>query len=75
MVPLEHTDLQRQHNGPPDFADIVLVARIQLGLTRVPVDDWSKIPAFACVGIEPDINITAIEENAEEIESLKQALN
>ncbi|MGD2119519.1 MAG: HDOD domain-containing protein [Chromatiales bacterium] len=71
-VPLEHRNLQRTRDNGPDFADLVLVARLQLGLDSV--DDWSRISAFTRVGLDTDVQIVDIEGTAEEIDQVKQAL-
>lgn len=73
-VPLEHADIFRQHDGGPDYADLVLVARIQLGLDNIKDEDWASISAFERLGLDTDVHIVDIEDTAEEIESVKQAL-
>lgn len=72
-VPQGHRDYQRQVDTV-DYADVVMVARLQLGLDDIPEEQWSEISAFARVGLETDVEVVAIEENAEQIESVRQAL-
>jgi len=52
------------------YADIVLVARLQnLSASGAPGGnaDWSGVPAFNKVGIEPEVTIVGMEGPAEEI--------
>ncbi|MEJ2345278.1 MAG: HDOD domain-containing protein [Gammaproteobacteria bacterium] len=72
-----HEDLQREHEGPADYVDVVTVANLQgyIG-TSHPVSrlDWSSVPAFAKLGIEPDINVVEIEDHQEELEEIEHIL-
>lgn len=76
-VAAEHEDLQRDHDGPTDYVDVVTVANLQsyIGsshpLTRL---DWNSVPAFAKLGIEPDINVVEIEDHKEELEEIEHIL-
>ena len=74
MVPTEHHNLERKHDGEADYADLVMVARIQLGLDDVPMEKWANISAFDRVGLDAEINIIDVEDTAEDIESVKNAL-
>ena len=66
----------RQHDGPADLVDIVQVALLQGGFAegRAGADDWSKIPAFAKLGMDTEVNVVEIEENKAAIEETKQSL-
>ena len=74
-VPREHHELNRSHEGDADYADVVLVARIQLGLDQIPDEQWASISAFERLGLDTEVNIVDIEDTAEEIESVKQAIS
>ncbi len=64
------------YDGGPeaDYVDIVIVARLQ----TLPPDhpqaklDWSTIPAFAKVGLEPEIEVVNIEGVAEEVQEVQE---
>ncbi len=67
------------YNGGPqaDYVDVVLVARLQtLSGTDHPdaQADWSKVPSFAKVGLEPEINIIEIEGVADQVAAAEQSL-
>ncbi len=76
-VVTEHHDLQRDHDGDADFVDVVIVADLQ---SRLGTDhphaqvDLSTVPAFAKLGMEPDVSIVDMDEAHENIESVKAAL-
>ncbi|NNJ91399.1 MAG: HDOD domain-containing protein [Gammaproteobacteria bacterium] len=72
-VPAEHRNHSRE-GIEADFADVVMVARLQLGLDNLPVEQWADISAFDRVGLDAEINITDVEDTAEDIESVKQAI-
>jgi HD-like signal output (HDOD) protein len=73
QVPENHRDLKRNPSDV-DYADVVMVARIQLGLEDVPDEEWGSISAFERVGLETDVNIIDIEDTADQIEAVKQAI-
>lgn len=59
------------------YADIVLVARLQnLSATGGPEAeaDWSEVPAFAKIGMEPEVVIVDMEGPAEEIAEVRTVL-
>jgi putative nucleotidyltransferase with HDIG domain len=75
-VAAEHENLTR--NSPKtDLVDVVMVANLQsyLGsdhpVTKV---DWSSIPAFAKLGLQPDISVVDMDETNQQIEAVKSAL-
>ena len=69
-------DFDYDHTGGPTFVDLVQTALLQGG--HVPEgqapEDWSKVPAFNKLGMDAEVNVIEIEENAELIESTKQSL-
>jgi HD-like signal output (HDOD) protein len=64
--------------GPaPTYADIVLVARWQHLVSRGQTDglpDPANIPAFAKIGMEPEIIVTDIADSNEEINAVRGML-
>lgn len=72
-VPTEHKNYSRT-GSEADYADVVMVARLQLGLDDLSMEKWAEVSAFDRVGLDAEINITDVEETAEDIESVKQAL-
>lgn len=77
-VPGGCLNLARDHDGAADYADLVLVARLQhLAGSEHPdaQADWSQIPAFAKVGLEPEITLVDVEGPAEEIAEVRAMLS
>ncbi len=75
-VASEYVDFQRDHTGKADYVDLVQVAFLQsIAGTDHPACriDWSTVPAFAKVGLQPDVEILELEGVSEEIE-LAQAM-
>lgn len=71
LVPSEYVDFQRDSGPKADYVDLVQVAFLQsIAGTDHPACrvDWSTVPAFAKLGIEPDTEILEIEGVSEEIE-------
>lgn len=67
-----------QYDGGPraDYADIVIVARLQSShsdQTSSPAD-WINVPAFLKVGLDPEVELIEIEGVAEDIESVQETL-
>jgi HD-like signal output (HDOD) protein len=70
MVPEQHLDIGRDHDGPPDYTDVVQVALLEtvsgsdhpLGQTRA-----SEIPAFRRIGMESDFEEIDMSGGVEEI--------
>ena len=69
-------NFEYDHMGEPDLVDLVQVALLQSGHVdeRHMPADWSKVPAFAHLGMDSEVNVVEIEENAEMIEMTKQSL-
>ncbi|MBD9356350.1 HDOD domain-containing protein [Methylomonas albis] len=71
LVPSEYVDFQRDSGPKADYVDLVQVAFLQsIAGTDHPACrvDWSTVPAFVKLGIEPDAEILEIEGVSEEIE-------
>lgn len=69
-VPKNFMNLDYDHEGPADYVDVVIVGRLQTLMdTDHPVNDldWSSIPAFSKVGLEPEIQVIEIEGVAEDL--------
>ena len=74
-VPEHYQELDYDGGPMADYVDVVLVARLQAlgqndGSERV---DWTQIPAFRKVGLEPEvesIEIEGVQENMEEIQAV-----
>lgn len=67
-------DLGYRSEGEANYADIVLVARLQAleGTENgIPMSEWVNVPAFAKVGVEPEINIIDIEGVADDIQNIE----
>ncbi len=75
-VAAEHEDIYR--NSPDiDYVDVVIVANLQ---SYVGTDhphahaDWSKIPAFTKLGLNPEVAVIEMEETAEDIREAERLL-
>jgi len=74
-VAAEHENLSRKHDGPADYIDVVMVANLQSHFgSKHPLakEDWSLIPAFTQLGLEPEI--IDMDEAAEKMDAVKAAL-
>ncbi|HID82822.1 MAG TPA: HDOD domain-containing protein [Chromatiales bacterium] len=69
----EHNDVDRTHFGPPDLADIVLVANLYSNLDK-PGQDWTTITAIERLNLTPETAKKVLDESMEEVQSVKQAL-
>ncbi|VAW93515.1 HD-GYP domain (HD superfamily hydrolase) [hydrothermal vent metagenome] len=77
-VAAEHENLTRDHDGPADYIDIITVANLQshFGTEHyLTKEDWTKIPAFAKLGLEPEMNLVDLEHVEEKMDAVKIALN
>lgn len=75
-VPLEHESLQRD-SDQVDYVDIVTVANLQsyMGSDHPMAKmDWTNVPAFAKLGLNPEINVIEMEETAEDIKEAQRLL-
>ena len=78
-VAAQHENLDRDPGDDEevDYVDVVIVANLQSYIgTNHPYTkmDWTTIPAFHRIGIEPEINIVDIEENQEQLQEVRAML-
>ena len=76
-IPEACVDLDYDPGPVATYADIVLVARLQnLSANGGPEAeaDWSEVPAFAKIGMEPEVVIVDMEGPAEEIAEVRTML-
>ena len=75
----EHEVLDREHLGPPDLADVVLVANLHAKLQRRDSDDpgpdWEGIAAFKRLKLTPEMSVDVLRESSKEIASMAEALS
>ena len=72
-VVIHANDFGYDHEGGANLVDLVQIALLQGG--HGPQDvDWGKVPAFAKLGMDTDVNVVEIEENQEIIENTRQSL-
>lgn len=73
----EHERLDRQSEAV-DYADIVTVANLQshIGGGKHPHADvdWTTVPAFARLGLSPELSVIEMEETADEIRAVESLL-
>ena len=77
-VPKECVNFTREKDGPPDYADLVMVAMLQsyLGTDHHYLDmDWTQISAFKRMGIDPTIDPNEDEDLSAEMEAAMALLN
>ncbi len=77
-IPENYTNFDRDSENGPDFVDLVCVANIQsyMGTDHPFADlDCSQIPAFAKLGLEPEIDVHEVEALSEEIDGTKALLS
>ncbi len=77
VVAEEHDHLERDHDGGADYTDLVMVANLQsyIGTDHPHTQlDWSRVPAFSRVGLEPEIQVVEMEEHGEGIREIEVAL-
>jgi HD-like signal output (HDOD) protein len=72
-VPENYQNLQYDGGPLADYVDVVLVARLQSLPAGHPSaqTDWSKVPSFSKMGLEPEIEIVDIEGVAEEVKEVQ----
>jgi len=64
------------HEGDANLIDLVQFTLLQGGFIldgRAP-EDWSMIPAFAKLGVDPEVDVVHIEENQEMLDDARQSL-
>ncbi len=76
-VPVNFLNLSYDHEDQADYVDVVIVGRLQTLMgTDHPVNlqDWNSIPAFAKVGLEPEVQMIEIEGVAEDVAEIEHIL-
>lgn len=76
-IPTACQDLAYDPGPTATYADIVLVARLQhlcCKGTRNHLTDWSRVPAFAKIGIETEEIVLSTEEPSGQISQVRQLL-
>ena len=71
-------DVHRDHQGKADYADLVIVARLQSaanGDHPLAEIDWNEVPAFQKIGMNPEISIIGIEGVAEQVDEVGELFN
>ncbi len=64
------------HEGDANLIDLVQFTLLQGGFIhdeRAP-QDWSTIPAFTKLGVDPEVDVVHIEENQEMLDDARQSL-
>ncbi|MDT8406501.1 MAG: HDOD domain-containing protein [Methylococcales bacterium] len=77
-VPSEYLNFSYQAEGAADYVELVQVAFLQsIAGTDHPATrvEWSSVPAFAKLGLAPDVEIMEIEGVPEEIELTNSMLH
>lgn len=76
-VVAEHEDLTRDHDGPPDLCDLVLVANLHSYIgTPHPLAhvNWADVPALKKLGLAPEDSIEVMKQARDEIMELRNLL-
>ena len=76
MVPMNYLDFSRD-SAKADYVDIVQVATLQsyLGTNHPYTElDWSKIPSFAKLGLDPEVDMKADEDLNDAMEAAMSML-
>lgn len=66
-VVAHYTDFTRDSGEIADYVDIVQVAFLQVNIQKKSNSDWSKIPAFSKLGLNPDVGVFELDDLAYEI--------
>jgi HD-like signal output (HDOD) protein len=73
-VPANFLNLQYDSNNDGDYVDVVLVARLQTLMNSergVDTSEWSQVPSFGKLGMEPEVNLIEIEGVAEDVQNIE----
>ena len=74
-VPAHYANLQYDSGAQADYVDLVQVATLECNTgaakTASPAE-WAQSPAFAKIGLDPEISVIEIEGVAEQIEEVEQ---
>jgi HD-like signal output (HDOD) protein len=74
QIPKNYHNLKYAGGSEADYVDLVIVARLQ----TLPVEhqhtqtDWSRIPSFRKLGLEPEVEVINIEGVAEEVQGVQE---
>ena len=70
-------ELGRQHSGPADLGDVMVVARLMESFTEHPAElelNLTGVPACAALQLDAASGVAVIREGAAELETLRAAL-
>jgi len=69
-------NFEYDHDGPANLIDLVQFTLLQGGFVadEIAPEDWSLIPAFSKVGVDPEVDVVHIEENQEMMSHARQSL-
>ncbi|MCU7935385.1 MAG: HDOD domain-containing protein [Candidatus Thiodiazotropha sp. (ex Dulcina madagascariensis)] len=73
-VPANFLNLEYTSTGDADYVDVVLVARLETLMNAdsgLDTSQWSHIPSFSKLGLEPEINVIEIEGVADDIQNIE----
>ncbi len=75
-IPKNYQNLSYDGGNKADFVDLVIVARLQTLSADHPhaQSDWTQIPSFGKIGLEPEVEIITIDGVAEEVEGVQEML-
>ncbi|HLA75633.1 MAG TPA: HDOD domain-containing protein [Gammaproteobacteria bacterium] len=76
-VPELHEDLQYTSGSDINYVEVVIVANLQsyIGTSHPHATaNWGTIPAFAKLGINPEVSIVSMEQTAEEVKEVQRLL-
>lgn len=77
-VTSQHEDLWRSEGSEVSYVDVVVVANLHsyLGTQHyLTKSDWTKIPAFGKLGLNPEESISTLEAAREELQEVKSLFN
>ena len=72
-----HEDLNHDSKNGPEYTDVVIVANLQSLIDsnhRHTKVDWSTVPAFSQLGLQPDVSVVDMDETNANIEAARAAL-
>ncbi|WP_144391409.1 HDOD domain-containing protein [Pleionea sediminis] len=77
VIPQGYLNLEREHEGPANYVDLVTVANLQsYAGTEHPLAsvDWATVPAFSKLGMSPEIDVHDVDELADDLDEARSAL-
>lgn len=75
-IPKNYQNLRYDGGPKADYVDLVIIARLQTlppGHPQVQ-SDWSQVPSFGKLGLEPEVEVINIDGVAEEVEGVQEIL-